>query len=165
MFDFLMNAVLFSDDVISQKYNNKGEISLVTTYTLSIVSNIISYLLSLIVFKLTHFAYLFEFIEQELANPNKNAEKYNKIVSKVKCRLYVFFIIMFPITMVVFYYLVIFCNVYSASQKNWFTNSVTSLFISLLTSIAMSLLITIFRYIGLKCRSEKAYNISLYLNK
>jgi Na+-transporting methylmalonyl-CoA/oxaloacetate decarboxylase gamma subunit len=37
MFDFFMNAVLFSDDVISQKYNNQGEISPVTTYTLSIV--------------------------------------------------------------------------------------------------------------------------------
>ena len=160
-----MNAVLFSDDVISQKYNNQGEISPVTTYTLSIVSNIISYILSVVVFKLTHFAYLFEFMEKELANPNKISGKFNKIVSIVKCRLYVFFIIMFPITMVVFYYLVIFCNVYSASQKNWFTNSVTSLCISLLISVVMSLLITIFRYIGLKCGSKKAYNISLYLNK
>ena len=64
--DFFINALLFSDDVISQKYNNGGEISPVTTYLLSILSNILSLFISSMMFKLTNYSFLFEFKRSNL---------------------------------------------------------------------------------------------------
>ena len=63
-----------------------------------------------------------------------------------------------------FYFMMIFCAVYKGSQLNWFTNGLTSNLLSLLTTLGISVLISILRYIGLYCNSERIYNISLYLN-
>ena len=57
LLDLTMNCILYSDDVVSEKYNNNGELSMVTTLTLSIISNIIS---SFIVFIIS---YLVNYVE------------------------------------------------------------------------------------------------------
>ena len=51
--DFTLNAVLFSDDVISRKYNNDGKIGFFITFFLSTCSNIVGYLLSYYIVKLS----------------------------------------------------------------------------------------------------------------
>ena len=62
------------------------------------------------------------------------------------------------------YFLCAFCSVYKASQWNWFTNGITSNVLSFLTTLEITLVITLCRFIGLHCNSERIYNISLYLN-
>ena len=46
--DYFMNALLFSDDIISERYDNKGSLNSVTTYTLTILSNILGNIIFLI---------------------------------------------------------------------------------------------------------------------
>ena len=43
LFSYFMNALLYSDDVVSQKYHNNGSLDLITSLSLSIISNIVSY--------------------------------------------------------------------------------------------------------------------------
>ena len=42
LLDLTLNFLLYSDDVVSEKYNNNGEISFITSLTLSLISNIVS---------------------------------------------------------------------------------------------------------------------------
>ena len=56
LLDLTMNCLLYSDDVVSEKYNNNGELSMITSLSLSIISNIISSIINFIL--LLFFLYL-----------------------------------------------------------------------------------------------------------
>ena len=42
LFSYFMNALLYSDEIVSQKYHNNGQLDLLTSIFLSLTSNIIS---------------------------------------------------------------------------------------------------------------------------
>ena len=50
-----MNALLYSDDVVSQKYHNNGNLDFITSLSLSLASNIISSIAIWIIEKLTNY--------------------------------------------------------------------------------------------------------------
>ena len=68
---FFYECFLFSEDVISQKYNNDGNISKRTTLILSFISNAIGYLISSIVVKLIHFSPALELYSKEQKRENE----------------------------------------------------------------------------------------------
>ena len=63
--DFTMNAILFSDDIISQRYQNKGSLSLVTTLILTLLSNIIGFIISVIPSRLSNFSFALQYLKNE----------------------------------------------------------------------------------------------------
>ena len=162
--DYMINALLFSDDVISQRYKNKGHLNPVTTYSLSIISNIVSSIICIIGVKLTNFSGTLELFAQEHQKEKEYVEKLKAILKIIRNKIILFFIYEFAMMGMYFYFMMIFCAVYKGSQLNWFTNGLTSNLLSLLTTLGISVLISILRYIGLYCNSERIYNISLYLN-
>ena len=60
--DFFINALLFSDDVISQKYNSNGKLSTLTSLVLSVLSNILSFIITYIIKKLTYYSETIELL-------------------------------------------------------------------------------------------------------
>lgn len=157
--DFTINAMLFSDDVISQKFHN-GEVRFITTLILSILSNILTYILSYFVVKCSTFAYVFEDIKNEIKDQNNYVALCAKVFKEVCFRLKIFFIIEFVILLFCLYYVTIFCSIYKESQTNWFDDCLTSIGTSLVYSIGMALFISALRYISLKGNFRKIYNIS-----
>ena len=151
--------MLFSDDVISQKFHN-GEVRFITTLILSILSNIITYILSYFVVKCSTFAYAFEDIKNEIKDQNNYVALCAKVFKEVCFRLKIFFIIEFVILLFCLYYVTIFCSIYKESQTNWFDDCLTSIGTSLVYSIGMALFISALRYISLKGNFRKIYNIS-----
>ena len=65
LLDLTINSLLFSDDVISQKYFNNGELLFFTSNILSISSNIISYFILYLTEKLINQYEVLEVISQE----------------------------------------------------------------------------------------------------
>ena len=165
LIDFTMNALLFSDDVISQKYHNKGDISFTTTMSLTIISNILSYILITIMNKLTNISPVLELLVNNINQKKHYYTKSRKIVKIIRIKITIYYCMLLVIIIGSVYYNSIFCAVYSSSQWNWFKNSLISIGISLLTSLSLCVVITILRYIGLTCKCEKIFNLSLYLNK
>ena len=62
------------------------------------------------------------------------------------------------------YYIIIFCILYSCSQKSLIINYCYSLVESLITSFGIALIILITRKIGLSCSNKNFYNISKFAN-
>ena len=62
--DFTMNALLFSDDVISEKYKN-GSVNKYTTLMLSFLSNVLGYFFGMILCRLTNFSQCLELFAKE----------------------------------------------------------------------------------------------------
>ena len=162
--DFTMNAMLFSDDVISDKYHT-GEVSFLTSFLLSLFSNIIGYVLSYGVVKLSVFSFAFEEIKEEVKQRDKYIVLAYKMLKIIKNRIIIVFVLEFVIELGCIYYVTIFCTVYHSSQKNWFVDCVTGIGISIATSIGIAVLVAIFRYLGLKQNIKMIYNVSKYLNE
>ena len=162
--DYTMNALLFSDDIISERYDNQGSLSPVTTYTLTILSNVLGSIITMIAVKLTTFSGSLELFAKEHMKEKEYIEHLKVMIKIIKIKLILFLGYEFVMMTVYLYFLSAFCAVYKASQWNWFTNGITSNVISLLTAFGITLVISILRFLGISCNSERLYNISLYLN-
>ena len=81
--DLTLNCILYTEDVISEKYNNNGSIKFFTTLSLSFVSNIISSIICFIICKLSDYAFFFEMIIKDVMDKNKyflNILKFKKFL-------------------------------------------------------------------------------------
>jgi len=164
LIDFFLNALLYSDDVISHKYHNNGKLDFIVTVTITLLSNIIT---SIICYFNDYSEGIEERLEQILEIKREyfylNAIKHFFKIFKFK--LLLFFANQIIIISCCYYYIVIFCIVYSCSQVSLLTNYFTSILEGILTSIAISLIIVITRKIGLFFKNRYIYNTSKYINE
>ena len=90
--EFTLNAMLFTDDVISKRYENGGSVDMMTTLMLSFCSNMISNVLATLISKLTNFNIVLESIKLEVKDQNEfysmNMKLYNGVI---RIRLILFF--------------------------------------------------------------------------
>ena len=164
LLDVTINSLLFSDDVISQKYFNNGELLFITTNILSISSNIISFFILLYTEKLINYYLVLDEITKEIKDQNN----YYKIYIKLKCcfriKIFIFYIILFFIGIFCTYYLFIFCAIYKNIQKNLVINYIIGTLWSLGFTIFICLLVTITRKIAIKNRIKRLYIISKFID-
>ena len=66
LFCYFMNALLYSDDVVSQKYHNNGKLNFITSVTLSLISNIISNMFLWMIKRLTSYHEYFLSMTKEI---------------------------------------------------------------------------------------------------
>ena len=163
LLDLTLNCFLYTDDVVSEKYNNNGEISMLTSLSLSLISNIVSAIVVYIIVKLVNYVELLEIILKNVKN--KKIYYYNIIryFIYIKIRLSFYFFFELSLSLMMTYYLFIFCSVYHQSQGNIMVNYITGACISLATSFGLTLIITICRNLSLKYKSVYFFNISKYL--
>ena len=163
LINFFFNTLLYSDEVVSQKYHNNGELDIIVTLVLSLLSNIIT---SIICFYIKYSKGLEE--RSDLIMEIKLKKYYIKNVNTFFKYLRIKFICFFFAEMVIiaccYYYIVIFCIIYSQSKGSLMVNYLTSLVEGLITSVAISIIILVTRSIGLFCLNKYFYNISKYIN-
>ena len=145
--DFTMNAILFSDDIISQRYQNKGSFSLVTTLILTLLSNIIGFIISVIPSRLSNFSFALQHLKSE--NKKKIIFHLYNLLRIIKLKLILFFFYQFIMMLIYLYFLCSFCSVYQSSQWNWFKNGLIGIGTSLAITIGINILICVFRTIGI----------------
>ena len=160
LFDLLMNSFLYTDDVVSEKYHQEGKLSMITSLSLSFISNIISSLMVYIIAKLTNYP---EFLEIIISNVKKEKKYYDYIIrfmKYIKIRLGIFFFLQLSSILLMIYYLFIFCTVYHQSQTSITINYIIGALTSLAISTVLSIIISILRIISLNYHFKKLYNIS-----
>ena len=161
--DLTMNCFLYTDDVVSEKYHNNGQLSMITSLSLSIISNIISSIIVFIISKLTNYCDIIEEIIKNVKYKRKYFENIIRLFKYIKLRLGVFYFLQFASLLVMTYYLFIFCAVYNKSQGSIMINYIIGALTSLAISIGLTIIITILRTISIKYRSVLLFNISKYL--
>ena len=165
LIDFTLNAILFSDDVISQKYYNNGSLLFITSNILSIASNIFSSLFASLMKFLVNYNEVLAAAKQET-----NSERlFNKIFFKIyklisyKIRIFYFFVFISGFGCV--YYLLLFCAIFKRIQKNLFINYIIGTMWSFGYKIVFSLLSTVMRKIALLRKYRRLYIISKFINE
>ena len=153
----------YTDDIVSNKYHNNGELDFIVSLILSLLSNIITSI----------FCYYTKYstgIEEkiDLISEIKYKVPYYmnlmRFISYLKIKFICFFIgqlIIFGFSM---YYIVIFCVLYRKSQESLIINYCYSMVESIITSFIIAFIIVVTRKIGLVCPNKELYNFSKYIN-
>ena len=162
LIDFTLNALVYTDDIVSQKYSNNGKLDFLTSILLS--GNIITYFIMKLLHKLINYSIAFETIQKEIKIIDDYFRITKILLNVVKIRLIIYFIIEIIISFCCGYYLYIFCVVYEKSQVSLFINYLYGMVISLILSIAITLIVTIIRLISIKIKSRNLYYSSRYLS-
>jgi hypothetical protein len=161
--NFFFNALLYTDEVVSNKYHNNGELDMIVTLSLSIVSNVIT---SIICYYIKYSkgieARLFQIME--IKNNTYFMKNIKQFFRFLKIKFICFFMSEVIIAAVCYYYIVIFCIIYAKSKVSLLINYIMSLIEGLITSACIIIIIFTTRLIGLKCLNKRFYNISKYIN-
>ena len=95
LLDLTINSLLFSDDLISQKYYNNGGLKFFTSNMLSIVSNIISKIILYLTGKLINYYDILETITHEVKNSKHFYRVFLKISFFIELKIIIFYIVLF----------------------------------------------------------------------
>ena len=163
LLDLTMNCFLYTDDVVSEKYHNNGELSMITSLSLSFISNIISSIIVFIISKLTNYIDIIEAIIKNVKDRRKYIENVKRLFKYIKLRLGFFYFFQLGFTIVMTYYLFVFCTVYHQSQGSIMVNYIIGALTSLGISCGLTLIIALLRAFSIKYRKVHLYNISKYL--
>ena len=163
LLNFFFNALLYSDEVVSNKYHNNGQLDIFITLLLSISSNVITSI----------FCYYMNYsdgIEERAKNIRDIRIEYyylinvNAFIKYLKLKFISFFLCEIILISGCYYYIVIFCIVYRKSKGSLMVNYILSLVEGLITSLAITFIIVITRKIGLSCNNKYIYNTSKFIN-
>ena len=164
LIDFTLNALVYTDDIVSQKYSNNGKLAFITSTLLGGICNIITYFIMKLLYKLINYSIAFETMQKEIKIDDVYFGFSKVILDIVRKRLIIYFVIEIIISLCCGYYLYIFCSVYEQSQMSLFINYLYGIGISLILSIGITLIVTIIRLISIKIKSRNLYYTSRYLS-
>ena len=161
--DLTLNCLLYTDDVVSEKYNNNGSIGFFTTLSLSFVSNIFSSILAYFVSQLAEYGNVLELMLKDVVIKKQYFLNMIKFKKYITLKLGAFYIIQAIINLCMCYYLMIFCTVYHKTQVSIMINYIVGIAESMAISVGLTIITSIIRYISLKNRSKSLYYTSKYL--
>ena len=150
------------NSLATESYN--GELDTTVSLMISLLSNIIS---SIVCNIIEYSKGVEERLEQilEIRREYKYLYALNSFLKYLKIRIFIFIIIEIILVGGSFYYIVIFCIVYSKSQKSLLINYLYSLIEGLIKSLIVTIVIVISRKVGISFKSSYLYNTSKYLDE
>ena len=163
MLNFFFNSFFYSDDIVSRKYHNNGNLDYLVTLALSIVSTIFT---AIIMNFLERTMIFEEWLNQihEIKKEYKYLYALNKFLKYLKIQVGIFFTIEILIILWGYYYIVIFFIIYSKSRKSLFINFINSICEELIKSLIVIAAIVLTRRIGFICKNSYIYNTSKFID-
>ena len=167
---FVVNGLLFSEEVISELYNiDEDEENFFSFIPRSIDRLLYTTLISIVVGIITNFFFMeekkikgiFRRDKDDIPTLKKNMSQF---VKDLKHRYIIFIIVVSVILLISFFYLLCFNYVYPYSQIEWIKSSIAIMIIMQLLSLIKCILETSLRYLSYRLNSEKIYKISMILD-
>ena len=160
--DLTLNCILYTDDVVSEKYNNNGSIGFFTSLSLSFMSNIFASIIAFIVAKLGNYADVFEYIIKDTVKKSNYFLNMKKFKKYLGLKLSSFFVIQIIINLCMCYYLMIFCTVYHKTQGSIMINYIIGISESMAISLGLSIITSLMRLLSIKYKWKSIYYTSKY---
>ena len=163
LLDLTLNCFLYTDEVVSEKYHNNGELEFFTSLSLSFMSNIFSGIIVYVIAKLTQFSEFLELIKNEVVDKGHYLMNIIRFKRITKLKMISFFVIQIAFIFLMLYYLTIFCIVYHRTQASILVNYLYGVLESLAISFGIAIIISVTRILALKYKSRSLYNASKYI--
>ena len=163
LIDLFLNAFLYTDELVSNKYHNNGKLDFIVLLTITLLSNLFN---SIICNYLNFSKGVEERLEQiiEIKKEFNYLYAFNKFIKILKIKVMLYFLIEILIICFSFYYIIIFCILYNNSQISLLINYLMSIIESLILSIFICIVIAVTRKTGINYLNKNIYNTSKYIN-
>ena len=102
-FSYFMNALLYSDEVVSQKYHNNGQLDLITSIFLSLVSNIISSIFIWIIKSLCIYNELLTLMVKDIKNKGNFQLFFQRLFKLIKIKTFFYYLFSIIISVGIIY--------------------------------------------------------------
>ena len=122
LFNYFMNALLYSDEIISHKYHNNGKLDLIVSISISLISDIISSIIFWIIKFFTSYNEYFILLVKEIKYKANFFLVFNKLYKFVKVKVMIYFIFTFILSIIISFYLFIFNLMYKKLQISLLIN-------------------------------------------
>ena len=162
--NFFLNALFYTDEYISDAYNNGGALDFFSGLPKSIYSFLATFVFTSLLGMLSN-------SRNELINTIKNRTykidyilQVNMKLEKLRNKLIIYYILLFIFGIIFLYYACSFCAVYKNSQKYWLIGCFESFIIDSLSSIGICIFLAVFRYISLKKKIKFLYVLVKLIN-
>ena len=154
--DMTINALFFTDDTMHKIYIDSGSFN----FIYQIPQIIYSFLISNIINFIIEFFSLSEDTIISIKTKNLNLKQRNKIISYMKTKFCIFFIITFILLLIFSFYISCFCCIYENTQMHLIKDSLLSFGVSLLYPVFTNLIPGIFRIAALN--DKKGGSLCMY---
>jgi len=155
--DMTINALFFTDDTMHKIYIDSGSFELSYQLPQIIYSFLISYVINFII---QYLSLSEDAIISIKTQKHINLNNYKKLISNMKTKFCLFFIITFILLLMFWYYITCFCCIYENTQIHLIKDSLMSFIISLIYPFFINLIPGIFRISSL--RDKKSNKLCIY---
>ena len=178
--DLALNAIFYTDDKVSEKYNSsKSAITFAFTNNLIVIllSTLIGYAMFILLANLNNstnqIRNLFKEEEEKIKN-NKNymvsLQRKKEIICEVKrimknykIKLIIFYIIEFSCMIFFWYYVTIFCNIYKKTQLSWLIDSLLTIIIRILIDLLLNFILALLYKLSICLKNNCLYRTMIFL--
>lgn len=161
-FNLFFNALFYTNEVISQRYHDKGNFNCVAPIITSLLSQLLSYIILIFFRKIIFYSPVLDLLSSKFSSKTKYDEKCCKCLSYIKKKMFVYYISNFLFIIWIWYYLSLFCAIFSSSQLNWIINCLFGYLFHFCLMICIVCFITLFRCIAIKYHSKRLNYSSIY---
>lgn len=161
---FFINCLLFNNTTISKKYHNNGVIPFKDTILRCFLTFITSLVLYRIVYLLNYKANVFDTLNEEIKNDTYMRGKHmTALISKIRVKVIIGFLINFITVLFVLYYLTIFCIVYNNTQYDWVKEGIITIILTLVIYVVLSIVYAGIKRVAIRYKCEYLYNMMLLM--
>ena len=160
--DLTLNCLLYTDDVVSEKYNNNGSITFFTSLSLSFMSNILASIIAYVIGKLAEYGEIMELLLKDVVIKKQYFLNMIKFKKYLKLKISAFFIIQGLINFGMFYYLMIFWTIYHKTQGSVMVNYIIGIAESIAIALGLAFITSLLRYLSIKNEWRSIYYTSKY---
>ena len=178
--DLALNAIFYTDDKVSEKYNSpKSAIAFAFTNNLSVIllSTLIGYVMFLFLAYLNNSTNQIRNLFREEEEKIKNNKEYvvsilrkkeiinevKRIMKNYKIKIIIFYIIEFICMMFFWYYVTIFCNIYKKTQLSWLLDCALTIIIRIIIDFVLNLILALLYRLSIGVKSNCFYKVMIFL--
>jgi len=177
--DLALNAIFYTDDKVSEKYNSaKSAIKFAFTNNLIVIllSTLIGYVMFIFLANLNNSTNQIRNLFREEEEKIKNNKKYvvsfgrkkeiicevKRIIRNYKIKIIIFYIIEFICMIFFWYYVTIFCNIYKKTQLSWLLDCLITIIIRIIIDFVLNLILALLYKISIGTKSNCFYKVMIF---
>ena len=178
--DLALNAIFYTDDKVSEKYNSaKSVITFAFTNNLIVIllSTLIGYVMFIFLANMNNSTNQIRDLFREEEEKIKNNKKYRvsiqrkkeiicevkKIMRNYKIKVIIFYIIEFLCMIFFWYYVTIFCNVYKKTILSWLIDCLITIIIRIIIDFLLNIILALLYKISISLKSKCLYRVMIFL--
>ena len=177
--DLALNAIFYTDDKVSEKYNSaKSVITFAFTNNLNVIllSTLIGYIMFIFLANLNNSTNQIRNLFREEEEKIKNNKNYvvslprkkeiifevNRIMKNYKIKIIIFYIIEFACMIFFWYYVTIFCNIYKKTQLSWLIDCLITIIVGILIDFLLNIILALLYKISIVVKSNCLYRVMIF---